>query len=96
MTCMRLPLPLAYTDPAFMKCLDEASDTPELIEQFDRLYKCSLSGPRSAIERMVDKACGKDEDDMMKFVEFVHDCIYLRLPDEAIHSLRAKALTTAA
>ncbi len=76
--CMRLPLPLAYADPAFMKCLDEAIELPELVQQFDRLCKCSLSAAR--------------KDDMRKFVEFVHDGIYLRLPDEAIHSLRVKAL----
>ena len=40
---------------------------------------------------MVDKATGKADDDIRAFVEFVHDCVYLHLPDEAIHALRAEA-----
>jgi hypothetical protein len=92
---VRLPLPMAYADPAFMACLQEAIETPELIEQLDRLYGASLTAKRSPIEAMVDKATGKQEDDMRAFVGFVHDGIYLRLPDEAIHALRISAIRRA-
>ena len=42
--------------------------------------------------RMVDQATGKHEDEMRAFVRFVHDGVYLRLPDRAIHSLRVVAI----
>ena len=89
---MRLELPAAYADPAFLRCLHEAIDTPELVENFDRLYGATLSTRTSPIERMVDEATGKRDDDMRAFVEFVHFSIYTRLPDEALESLRAGEL----
>lgn len=74
MTTTRLPLPAAYMDLAYLRCANEAISTPELVEQFERLYGVKLaSGGR---------------DGMRAFNEFVHDCIYLRLPDEAIDALR--------
>lgn len=84
----RLPMPQAVLDPAFLACLDEAVATPELIEQFDRLKGTSLSGGRSPIEQMVDRATGKLAEDAAEFSAFVHDCVYLRLPDEVIGALR--------
>lgn len=75
MSADRLPLPQAYGDPAFHACLAEAIETPELVANFDRLYKATLSTKHT-------------DADMGAFVRFVHDGIYLRLPDEAIHSLR--------
>lgn len=76
---MRLPLPMAYADPAFTACIAAAIETPELVEQFDRLYGVHITSGSPA------------EADMRAFVSFVHDGIYLRLPDEVIHSLRAFA-----
>jgi len=92
----RFPLPMAYGDPAFLACLSDAIDTPELVEQFDRLYGATLTGRKSPIEAMVDRATGKQEDDIRAFVRFIHDCVYLRLTDDAIHSLRAAALAQGA
>ena len=78
---IRYSLPLAYCDPAFRVCLDEAINTLELVENFNRLYGAKLMSN------------GKPSDkDMRAFVEFVHDGIYLRIPADAIHSLRACAL----
>ena len=91
-SAVRLTLPFAYADPAFDRCMHEASTTPELVEQFDRLYGCSLSRARSPIEQMIDKATGYQDDQLRKFTEFVHDSIYMRLPDDAIHALRLAAL----
>jgi hypothetical protein len=87
---MRFPLPAAYADPAFVKCAEGAIETPELIAQFNRLKGCALGVRRSRIEQMVDEACGKD--DMREFLAFVHDGIYLRLPNRAINAFRASAL----
>ena len=54
----RLPLPMAYADPAFKRCMEEAIQTPELIENFDRLYGATLVSRKSPIEAAVDKATG--------------------------------------
>ena len=76
----RLPLPAAYCDPAFVRCAHESIETPELVSNFNRLYGAKLG-----------EASPPSEGDMRAFAKFVHDCIYMRLPDEAIESLRAKA-----
>jgi hypothetical protein len=85
---LRASFPMACADPAFVRCLEESIMTPELVRSFDRLYGATLATRASRIEQMVDEATGKREDDMRRFAEFVHDCIYLRLPNEAIHALR--------
>jgi hypothetical protein len=94
----RFTLPAAYTDPAFIACLDEAISTPELVAQFaelvaqfDRLYGADLRARRPPIVRMVDQATGKMADDMREFVHFVHQGVYLTLSDDAIRSLRVEA-----
>lgn len=74
---IRLPLPAAYLDPAFIRCLHESVSEVELVAQFDRLYGADLLSD------------GRTTADMRRFAEFVHNCVYLRLPDEAIESLRA-------
>ena len=71
----RFALPTAYVDPAFQRCLSESIEVGELVSNFDRLYKRTLATKHT-------------EDDMREFAKFVHDCIYLRLPDEAIDALR--------
>ncbi|WP_287820118.1 hypothetical protein [Achromobacter sp.] len=73
----RLPLPAAYLDPAFVRCLHEAVSEVELVAQFDRLYGANMLNE------------DRTKADMRAFAEFVHDCVYSRLPDEAIWSLRA-------
>lgn len=88
---VRFGLPMAYADPAFQLCLHDAIETRELVQQFDRLYGATLTTRATPLERMIDKATGKADDDMRAFVEFVHDGIYLRLPDEAIFAMRAAA-----
>lgn len=88
----RLPFPQACLDGAFILCLEEALQTPELIENFDRLYGASLCGRQTPIERMVDKATGKLQEDVQAFARFVHDSVYMRLDDEAIFALRVTHL----
>ncbi|UXC20035.1 hypothetical protein [Comamonas squillarum] len=84
MTASHLPLPMAYADPAFDACIAVALDTPELITEFDRLYGADLMSGKVA------------EGDMRVFVNFVHRCLYLALPDESIHSMRRAAIALAA
>ncbi len=76
----RLPLSAAYFDPAFISCLSSAIAEAELVNQFCRLYGSKLNTPQ------------RTEKDMRAFAEFVHDSIYLRLPEEAIQSLRTARL----
>ncbi|MGS1033166.1 hypothetical protein [Burkholderia glumae] len=38
----RLPLQWAYVDPAFRACLDGVLETPEFIENYNRLYGASI------------------------------------------------------
>lgn len=80
MADIRLPLSAAYFDPAFINCMASAIAEPELVHHFCRLYGSKLNTPE------------RTEDDMQAFAAFVHDSIYLPLPDEAIHSLRAQAV----
>lgn len=92
----RLPLPAAHADPAFRRCLEDACSSQELIENFDRLTGCRVSSiaTGSAIERMIDEASGFRDDQLRQFSEFVHEWVYLRLPYQAIHSLRLIACQT--
>lgn len=87
----RLPLPEAYLDPAFLACVYQAFETPELVRQFDRLYGADLSHHRTPIEQMIDQASGKRSSDMGAFTRFVHESIYMRVTDEAIVEMRGKA-----
>lgn len=75
---VHLPFSAAYFDPAFINCMSAALDTPGLVHHFCRLYGSNLDKPE------------RTDEDMRAFTKFVHDCIYTRLPDEAIHSLRTK------
>lgn len=85
---VRAPLPMAYGDPAFKRCLTEAIETPQLVEQFDRLYGANLRLNGTPLARAIDLATGRHDADMHAFIAFVHDVVYLRLPSEALHALR--------
>ncbi|WP_186157941.1 hypothetical protein [Burkholderia gladioli] len=76
----RLPMPWAYVDPAFRACLDGVLDTPEFIENYNRLYGASIG------QFPINEA------EMKAFVEHLHDAFYMRLSDEAIAGLRCAAL----
>lgn len=90
-TVTRLPLPAAYMDPAFLACVLEAASTPELVVQFDRLYGADLGARRAPIERMVDIACGKRNDDISAFMCFVHRSVYMTVGGDVLEDLRTKA-----
>lgn len=83
MTASRLPLPMAYADPAFDACIAMALDTPDLVAEFDRLYDADvMSGKPSHAEISI-------------FTNFVHRCLYMAVSDECIHSMRMKAVSSA-
>jgi hypothetical protein len=93
----RFPLALAYADPAFEHCLLKAVASVECVENFDRLAGCRLSqiGTRDALTRMIDAATGFEGDSIKAFATFVHDGMYLRLPDVAIHAFRLASIAAA-
>lgn len=65
-------------------CVMTAWDTPDFRKEFDRLNGTHLAGRQpaehSAILREVDKASGKTDADMLRFIAFVDDCVFQRLP----------------
>jgi hypothetical protein len=86
-----LPLPLAYSDPAFRKCVEAVLET-ELFKEFDRLFGYELAriGKASPMEQMIDEATEYQEEILRHFVEFVHD-IYMRIPDDVIRDMRLES-----
>ena len=69
----------------FYDCLMECAGNAELVKEFDRLRGCNLSMKGSPISLMVDEATGKQKDDLLKFIAFCWECIWLPLPLEARH-----------
>ena len=64
----------------FEQVVLECSHNQALVSEFDRLTGSNLSLRGKPIELMVDQATGKLADDASKFVAFVYECIWLRLP----------------
>lgn len=77
MSAYRLGFPACVIDPAYRQCASEAIAEDELVKNFERLRGVSMARD--------------GESAMRAFCEFVHADIYMRLPDEAIESLRATA-----
>lgn len=63
----------------FKECLLECSKNKSLIAEFDRLNGTNLSLKGSQLELMIDRATGRIDEDLHKFVEFVHEVVWLRL-----------------
>ncbi len=77
----------------FNDCLLESLEHKELIKEFDRLNGTKVMqifyDNRPPIVRMIDEATGFDKvqklelgKDLMEFIWFVYDCIWMRLPEE--------------
>lgn len=70
----------------FEECLMECASQPELVQQFNRLTGSNLGEKRSPIDIMVDNATGyenivaaQQNEQCARFVEFVYNCVWLRL-----------------
>ena len=63
----------------FHEVLMEAAGNKELVKEFDRLNGTNLSLKGTPIEIEIDKATGKLDDDMIKFINFVYEYIYFPL-----------------
>jgi len=69
----------------FTECLLKCAENREFVAQFDRLSGTALSNAgRGGINEMIDKATGRQAEDVHLFVAFVWDAVWTRLPrDEA-------------
>ena len=76
----------------FNDCLLECLEHKELIKEFDRLANTKVMqifyDTRPPIVRMIDETTGYEkvihaelEKDLMNFIWFVYDCIWMRLPE---------------
>lgn len=63
---------------SYMVCLRETVNTPELVQEFERLYGTNLVRV-TPIEEMIDRATGKREDDIQAFLRFVWNCVFIRV-----------------
>ena len=67
------------SDLTFNECLMECAGNKEFVKEFDRLNGCNLSMQEAPINIMVDEATGKNKDDMIKFIAFCWEFIWLPL-----------------
>lgn len=91
---LRMPMPAALADPAFVACLQEGFCNPQLLDEFNRLYRAELSDEtygRLGLPAIFQIVSDRDSADspITRFVSFLHGQVYLRLPDSAVHEMRA-------
>ena len=71
----------------FYQVLMRCAVEPELIANYDRLNGTNLSLKGSRLDRMIDESTGRLDSELAGFIEFVYDCVWLRLPREAIGAI---------
>lgn len=64
----------------FVDCVAAASVNRELVTQFDRLNGTNLAMRGSPIEVLIDKSSGRLDAECAKFLEFVWEFVFLRVP----------------
>lgn len=72
----------------FEQCVEMCLNEPEFVAGFNKLAKANLGKQlRSGILAMVDQATGfdeiKEQENLKKFVAFVYETVWTRLPIEA-------------
>ena len=65
---------------SFQQCIEASAANSELVREFDRLRGTNLSLRGSPVELAVDKATGRLASDLQSSIEFVWDCVFLRVP----------------
>lgn len=79
------------------RCVIQCLDTPEFVEQFNRLTGRNLGDvsllPKSTLEAMIDEATGhnpydtpKQHEDMRAFIDFVDEFVFMRIDWNQIHN----------
>lgn len=82
--------PAVLADPAFIACLGAAVNNRELVAEFDRLAGANLSMRGSNLDLALDQATGRMDADAERFVDFVREAVFERLPAEVLRELTAK------
>lgn len=67
---------------SFYECLMTNAATTGLVAEFDRLHRTNLLQRGTPIERMIDKATGRMNQDVEKFIDFVWEFVFLRFSGE--------------
>lgn len=70
----------------FPECVTYCAGVPELVQNFDRLRGTHLAqiNHRAPLDIMVDNAIpDRYDEDCRKFIDFVWEMVWTRLPDEA-------------
>jgi hypothetical protein len=62
---------------SFLQRIEASAANSELVREFDRLRGTNLRG--SPVDLAVDKATGRLASDLQSFIEFVLDCVFLRV-----------------
>ena len=70
----------------FLECIARVWGDPELMAEYRRVYGSTIGlDNRAPIERLVDEATGHqpiNDREVAQFLNFVWDCVWLRLPEE--------------
>lgn len=69
----------------FAECVNYCAANQEFVEGFDRLTDSHFStvANRTPLDALIDEATGRDRTAAFKFVAFVWETVWTRLPTEA-------------
>lgn len=67
----------------FAQCVLQSARNQDLVREFDRLYGCNMSLKGRTMELAIDKASGRLDSDCLTFINFVFDCVWMRLSPDA-------------
>ena len=62
---------------SFESCVIAASENEDMVKNFDRLHGTNLELSGSLIDLLIDKATGRQNSDVRKFLDFVYDAIFM-------------------
>lgn len=65
----------------FKDCIATCVNNREFTGNYDRLRNTRLSS-LGGLEAMIDKATGKQHDDLGEFLYFIYEYVWMRLPNE--------------
>lgn len=65
------------SDLSFKDCLMECAGNKELVKEFDRLHSTNLSLKGSPLGLEIERVTGKQKDDLIKFIAFCWEYIWL-------------------
>ena len=86
-------------NPVFVAMLHESILNKGLVAQYNRLtganFSITMAPPKSAIEALIDQSTGFNslninENELLKFIEFVYENIWLTLPSSVIDEIIAE------